>query len=319
MFNKNDIYVSGGVNRRDFIYLIVVLLFSLLIIFNQTVSTDIKSFGNIYSPILLLSLIIIGLSIAFKGHHLFNEVIFGKLDTDKDFTKTLIISIAVGLILGFTILSSQSTLSFINFTSGFAPLTITASSSVLLLIAIDCIIAPDIEENFISASIIPTINSALANTNLMAIIGLFGGFVFYFIFDILPVSLVFFAIGIIFLFSKLSNRKIISGEIPEALLSIAFGAFIFASFHLWAYQNSYNILSLLTTAFAFSFSVNLMNRYLQNTIGSRIVHSITNASILITSGVVLYSVMLGVAVYIIIIITIWKASSRLKGTSPTQG
>ena len=298
----SDIFLNSIPNKADKVYVLFILSTALLFIFNLITAQSLSAYGTIYTPIIELSLILLITGIVTKGNFM-GEVIFGKIETDKE----LYIQIGIGLTiaLAFFMLNDYITLSL-----GIVaplPLAIASTTSVSLpLLLILGIVGPDTEENFIQATLIPTVGGFLRNPKAMAIIGLFGGLIFLFAFQIVLIASLFFVVGIIFLILHFSKRSVFDGPIARHLAAGIFGALVFALFHAWAYSTAPNPVYLMETAGLFGFVMMLLNWYNQSTISSRLVHSGNNLALL-NNGDASFLIL---GVYTLMIITAWKARGK---------
>lgn len=282
---RDNFTQSNNKNRRsDSIYIIFGLILFLLIIFNfiSNINITSASYGAIYTPIIIFFLIIAFVAILSKGK-LTNLVIYGSINNRKQLYIEIALAGAVGLIwvlavvynpfagLGFSIVSPL-------------PFAISGTAlAALPTIAIVGIIGPDIEENFIQASLIPTIATKLSDPGVLAFLGLLGGIYFTFINQIYILAIGFFALGFIFLFSKFARKILIKSSIGKHVLAIILGAVIFASFHIYAYGTAPNVLALMTSAGLFAVLMGIYNWQRQNTVGSRLIHSMNNTTLAVVA------------------------------------
>lgn len=312
-FNKKDIFVEGGPNKKDYLYVVgFFLLLMLPFIFNFIQSSSIKSYGSIYLPIFILTFTGIGFALITRNG-LTREVIYGNIKDDK----ALYYSVLVGAGFGFLLISSlifggSSFLSFfrldVPFSIGVVPTV--ASQSIALLVVV-AIFAVETEESLRASFLVPT----FANLR-MPILFIFAGIVTLAISQLYIITILFFFFALFFAFSKRLSQKVSTSNFDRHLSSILVAAVVFGLFHIYAYGSSVNELQLIESAIAFAVVADLINWYLQNAIASRIAHSINNSFVLAAvTGINFGLAGLVVLLYIIIIVMLYK----MKGFFAAKG
>lgn len=320
MPNGRDVFTqpSNKNNRSDALYLIFGLIIFLFIIFNfiSNIGTS-TSYGNIYTPIITFSLIIAFVALLSK-RKLTNLVIYGNISTRRQLYIEILLAGGIGLVwvvavvynpfasLGFSIVSPL-------------PFSISATAlAALPAIALVGIIGPDIEEGFVQAAIIPTIASKLSEPSVLAFLGILGGIYFMFINQIYVLAVAFFILAFVFLFSKLARKALFKSNIEKHIVSIIFGAIIFASFHIYAYGSAPNVLQLLLSAGIFAALMGILNWQRQNTVGSRLIHSMNNTALaVVAAGLSLGIIFAVFVIYGLILSAGFEVGNGIKATQDT--
>lgn len=299
----SDIFAYAAPNRADRVYTLFILGVSLLFIFNLITAQSLSSYGTIYTPIIELSLIMLIAGIV-TGGKFFGEVIYGKISTDAQ----LYVQIGMGLFIAGILYFVNNYLTLSLGVVAPLPLAIanTATTSLPLLVILG-IVGPDTEENFIQATLVPTVTGFLRSPKAIAIIGFFGGLVFLFeVTGAAVIASAFFVLGFIGLLAHISKHSIFNSVVLKHLSAGIFASVIFALFHAWAYSTSPNPIALMESAGIFGLVMVGVNWYNQSTISSRLIHSGNNLA-LANGGDASFLVM---AVYVLMIVTAWKARTR---------
>ncbi|MDE1768107.1 MAG: hypothetical protein KGH62_01945 [Candidatus Micrarchaeota archaeon] len=295
------------VNKKDALYLILAVAIALLLLFNFISTGQNQSYGGIYTPILTIALILISLAIATNGR-LFGEVIYGNIRNDKQ----LYFSVGVGLVVGgaiaYALINNLQPLSFVGSPLPFA-ISGTAAAG-LGTYAILTIVGPEIEELMFASALLPTVASELRRPKVFSVMAFFAGMIFYFIFQVIVLAAVFFLFAFLIYISSRARLTLFGGDLGKFSVAVAFTAFAFAMFHLWAYGNAGNPLLLLEQAFAFRVGISFLNYILQDTISGRIIHSMNNAAIgSMTLGIPIANFGIAVFIYTAMIVIIYKAQN----------
>jgi membrane protease YdiL (CAAX protease family) len=290
--------------------LIFIAVLFLLLIYNFISNIKVSSsYGAIYTPIVAFTLILGFAAILSKGK-LSNFVFYGNIKNRKQLLTEIALAAGVGLIwvavvvfnpfagLGFSIVSPL-------------PFSIAATSiAALSAVFVVGVIGPLIEETFVQSALIPTIASKLSNPGLLAFIGILGGVYFLFVTQVYALALVFFALVFVYLFSTLARKSLFKSSIEKFVVATLFGCVIFAAFHVYAYGNAPNPVSMMLSAGLFAGLMAIYNHTRQNTVGSPIIHSMNNTALAaVAAGLSLGVVGLVVAVMALIMFAGYEFSN----------
>lgn len=174
-----DLFVHPAINPRDGALLVLAVVVLSLILFATT--TSIFSSIQLYAPILIIAIVIVGFAIMSKGR-LFNEVTFGTIQNDRQLYTEIAIGLAIGGVLAYLLVSQ-------SFTLIQAPLPFSVigaqSANAYQIYILAGLFGVIIEWLFFDVAMTGTIASALRSTNTLALIGFFGGVAFLFLGGIL--------------------------------------------------------------------------------------------------------------------------------------
>ncbi len=305
--DKNDVFIEGSVNKKDYIYVVgFFLLLMLPFIFNFLQSSSTKSYGSIYLPIFILTFAGIGFALV-TNNKLTREVIYGSIKDDKD----LYFSILAGAGFGFLLVSSLifGGSSFLDFFRVSLPFSIgvgsfAASESIALLVVI-AIFAVETEESLRASFLVPTFTKLR-----LPILFIFAGVITLAVSQLYIVTILFFFFALFFAFSKSLSLKVMTSNLDRHLSAILVAAIVFGLFHIYSYGTSPDELQLIGSAIAFAIVADLINWYMQNAIASRVAHSINNSFVLAaTTGISFGLAALVVLLYVIIIVMLYKMKS----------
>lgn len=267
---QNNIFLNPQANIKDkayigFFFLIIVILF-----YNFVSSSNYKSFGDIYMPLAVISLVILSISLLMHKNSVFSEVIYGKIKN----VKGLLISMSIGFAVGIFLIVSSNTFSIL-------PFSIVANSSLisnLTLLFVIGFVGVEVEEMFFASTTFPTFQKFFNGGAEIPVVFIVAGLIFFFSFGQSGIflSLIFFGVAIAFVFSNFI-RKELKKTIARVGINMLLIAIIFGLVHIYAYQSSPNLIYLMFEAMLFRFVVDVINFFREDTISSRITHSINNS------------------------------------------
>ena len=302
--DRNDVFVNGGVNNKDYVYVIsFFILLMLPFMFDFLASSSIKSYGSIYLPIFFITFAGMGFALITRNKFT-REVIYGTIKDDKKLFWSLLVGEGFGFLLISSLIFGQNVLSFFKMDLPFSigVVTSSASSSDIALLVVIAIFAVEAEESFRASFLVPTFTKLR-----MPILFIFAGIVTLAVSQLYLATVVFFFFALVFAFSKTLNAKVMASNLDRHFSAILVAAVVFGMFHIYSYSGSGNELSMIMSAILFAIIADIINWQLQNAVASRIAHSVNNAFVLAaTAGISFILAGLVVLVYAIIIIMIWK-------------
>jgi hypothetical protein len=308
---NKDIFVKPRINKGDKWYAFVQFILTLIFIFSLIASSSTKAYGDIYTPIELLSLTLIILSIITKGKFLFNEVLFGNIESRGDLFKTICVGLIFGLVAFFVVEIFSGGL--LSFSSSILPLAIGAGATVTLSeFFVVGFIGVEAEDSLVQSLIIPTIAAALNNPFVLSIVFFIATLIFLTaIPGTLIIGVAFFFIGLLFLSFKVLRIDLTKSDRAKHLIAALIGAIgIGGIYHYYSYSlTSSNPYGSIIVAGLFFFVFALENWQQQNTIAGRMSHSVFNLMLLTTILAAPFTYMiLVVFIYVAIIIATYEAS-----------
>jgi hypothetical protein len=307
---NHAVFVNGQPNQKDWLYVIgFFILLSLPFIFNFLQSSSIKSYGNIYLPIFILTFAGIGFALLARNRFT-GEVIYGKINSDK----TLYLTIAVGAVFGFALISSlfigSNFLSFfqVPLPYSISPIPSSTTSGDLALLVVISIFAVETEESLRATFLVPTFTKLR-----LPIILFFAGIITLALPQLYILTILLFVSGLLFIFDKRLSNITLNNGVSRHITAILVAAVIFGLFHIYSYSTvPGNEFALLESAMAFAFGADIINWVMQSTISSRIAHSINNSFIYASeTGIALPLAAFVVIIYAIIIVIIYQSKKLM--------
>lgn len=301
MENNKNIFLNPKTNIRDIAYIGFFFILVFILIFNFLSSSSFKSYGNIYLPIAIISMVLLAIAIATK-QRTFSEVIYGNIKSNKD----LFISIGIGLLVGGILVLTSQTFSILPFSLSTQNYNLIESFSLLLVVGF---IGVEMEEMAFASTFFPTFEKFFKSGSEIPIIFVVSAILFLFMFGTqgMLFSFVFFALTILYVFSQ-GFRNLIGGkQYKKTFINMLLIAIVFGLFHIYSYGSSPDLLMLMGSAMLFRFVVDGINYFRRDAISSRIVHSINNSSV--ASYAMNISIILAIIVvgtYISVIYIIYK-------------
>lgn len=299
----SDIFVQNVINERDYKHLGFYVLLAIVLIFSFLVSSDFKNFSDIYLPIFFVSLFLLVGALLSKGE-LFGEVIYGADNNNSKIFRDITIGVMFGsvFVLAYSLFPTP------------IPTPNVASGPPLTQLFVAGLLSVEIEEMFRASVLVPTVIRFLKNYGEWPVIFLLIGAMSFFLFNAPTISILLFVIALVLMFNKKTklffgglgstgtqmNPRLPSPDSVRHLVAIVFTAFVFAIFHVYAYN--YNLL-LMEAAFAFALVADCINWYLQSTLASRVGHSIHNSFALSLQFGLYWQSIVIVLVYVLLILS----------------
>jgi hypothetical protein len=307
--SDKDVFVHPSQNRGDKWFIVIEIILTLVFIFSLISSISTKAYGDIYTPIALLSGILLLVALATKGNLLVNEVVFGKIETVGDLAWTIAVGLIVGVVaFGLVYIFGAGLLNIAT----VLPLAITAGSSVTLseffLAGFIGVLA---EDGLVQQLLIPTIANMLNNPWVLAIIMFIAGIIFLTaISGTIIIGAAFIIIGFFFLGIHILQVDLSRSDNAKHLIAALFGGMgIGGIYHYYSYSlTSSNPYGAILIAGLFFVVFALENWKLQNTIGGMMSHSTFNMLLLtvVFSAPISYMLVI-LLVFIAIIYATYKA------------
>jgi len=314
----SDVFLQEQPNKKDLSYLWFFALLFVVFFVAFLQSPGLVSYGSIYIPLFLFTLIILGLAI--RKVHPFSEVIFGVpgylansllSSSQKSGVERLYLSLAVGLGIGGFLMSQYLT----NGAAGsiFLPATLSISigtTSGYIILAVLTIFGPEIEEMFRASVLVPTAAGFIGYGKEYSLIIIMAGILVAFATSVPYYGYLLIAIGVFFVLTQRYADNLLTSTNASHIFALGIAAIILGIFHIYAYGANVSLIYGAVLLFAF---FDLVNWFMQDTIASRMMHSVNNA---IVGGSTLglpfgiYVGLFGTALYAIIIISVWKSGSR---------
>jgi len=304
-FPKKDVFVNSLPNKRDLTYIVsFFILLSIFFLFNFIQSNSIKSWGNIYLPIFIITLILLIIGYISKNKS-FAEVIFGSDVTQKKVLTDILVGGAIGFVLIYSLLLGSSS-GFLSFFRAPLPFSVGVSSTgnvgSLVLLVVLGILAVEAEESFRASALVPT----FTKLKLPIVLLLMG--IITIVIGLAYVSLIFFIFAFVLLASKDISARIDNTPFQKHAVAILLAAVIFGFLHIYAYGNSADPYALMGTAMLFAIVADSVNWLMQSTIASRITHSVNNSFIGASElGANFGLAALVVVVYALIIVAVYQS------------
>lgn len=296
----SDVYVTNGINSKDKTFLIIAVALSLLLLFQNTAfgGGQNGSYSTIYYPILAFAISIIAAAIISKGR-LFNEVIYGRIANSKKlYEQIIIVSVIAGTIAYYVYTSNISA-------AAFLPLSVSSTSATTLSqVAILVFIGVIIEELFARCGLTPTFTNALGNTNVLAALGLLGGVIFLYMFQVALVGYAFLALTFIALAMKFTKKNFFNGDGIKHVTGASLSIFIWVLYHVWSYGSLPNVYSLMLTLAIFGAIIELINWYFQNAISGFIIHSAINGAVIVALTPTLFGSVVLIEIIMVLMIVV---------------
>ena len=314
-------------NPRDYGQLILQLIIAVVGFYGIIIGT---AYGPIYTPLIIFAFTIDLIGLLYNNNYLaaMNWGLLKPNEQAKDpITRHARLIVTVGLALLFAaflgyvyfFIPSNSSFAIFQFVSAPTAFDIGAISlsGTLLLVLLE-VIAPEAEEGFFSASLVPTITLFFRKGAGITIVIALVGIAFTAVLKIYLFSIAFIFLAIIFLFSSKLNLKFEQNKYVPPALAIFFIGILFALYHYYAFQSQADIFALFLKAAIFFWTTNTINFMLKNTIFSRIAHSGNNMIIGISALGATLAVDINAAIiftlYIIALLSIYKYGDRFSLT-----
>jgi len=309
-FPTKDVFVSSLPNKRDLTYIVsFFILLAIFFLFNFIQSESIKSWGNIYLPIFIITLVLLIVGYLSKNKT-FAEVIFGSDTTQKKVITDILVGGAVGFVLISSLILGTSS-GFLSFFRAPLPFSVGVSqgnAGNLVLLVVLGILAVEAEESFRASALVPT----FTKLKLPIVLLLMG--IITIVINLAYVSLIFFIFAFVLLISKDISSKIDNTPFQKHAVSILLASVIFGLLHIYAYSTTPDPYTLIGTAMLFAVLADSVNWLMQSTIASRIAHSVNNSFIGASElGANFGLATLVVVVYALIIVAVYQSKFGGKG------
>jgi len=310
-FPTKDVFVSSLPNKRDLTYIVsFFILLAIFFLFNFIQSESIKSWGNIYLPIFIITLVLLIVGYLSKNKT-FAEVIFGSDTTQKKVITDILVGGAVGFVLIYSLIIGSSS-GFLAFFRAPLPFSVgvsqTSNAGNLVLLVVLGILAVEAEESFRASALVPT----FTKLKLPIVLLLMG--IITIVINLAYVSLIFFVFAFVLLTSKDISSKIDNTPFQKHIVSILLASVIFGLLHIYAYSTTPDPYTLIGTAMLFAVLADSVNWLMQSTIASRIAHSVNNSFIGASElGANFGLATLVVVVYALIIIAVYQSKFGGRG------
>ena len=275
-----DRFVHPNENKGDKWFIVITLILTIIFISSLIGSVSNKAYGDIYTPIALLSGIMLLGAIITKGKLLLNEVVFGKIQTERELFIELGIGIAFGAV-AFAIVDviGGGLLSI----AGILPLAVTSATAITLsAYFLVGFVAPLAEDGLIQQLLIPTVASMLNNPFVLAVISFIAGIIFIgAVPNTLLLGFIFVLIGLAFLGLHVLQVDLSKSDGTKHLIAALFGATVGGIYHFYSYSlTNSNPYGALFVAGVFFFVFALEDWQRQNTLSGMMSHSVFNMLLL---------------------------------------
>jgi hypothetical protein len=284
---KNDPNINSKIGKRDIAFIGVAIILFLIFLFNFLQSSDFKSYGDIYIPFALSSLIFAGLAIvSIKGNKkLFGYTVFNGDDSNKisKFILPLIAGIAVAAISYYF---SGSLGSIFNFKS-LLPASVTPITSAGLagtLAGISTLLVLGFlgaeQEEFTFGSVLPqTLATFFKGGIEVPIMSAIGGLIFLLFYPFLIAAIILFAITGLYIVFPSFRRLFETKEITAYLIVALVIGLLFGLYHIYSYGSTSNFPQILLQLAIFRIIAYFGNSGFKNTLFGRGLHYTNNSLI----------------------------------------
>lgn len=299
-------------NPKDWGWIGVSILLFVIFYYSFLSSITSTNPGQIYLPLYLFAIILGSLGLVTQNKK-FATFTFGHIQNNEELYKSIGIGAVFGSLLVLGYAYGNGLLSI--FSPPILAFGLSVTSVAITTLAVIQIFGAEIEEFSIQSAFIPTIQNFLKGGSELPIIFFFSGMMFLLFPGIqnTVISIILFAVAVVFTFNPNLTARVSNIRTLRFFSTFIIGAFVFSLFHIYAYGNAPNSLSLFESAFAFSIIDSVINWYVGNTIPGKVAHSINNGFIFsLVNSIPLQLPLLLEGVYILIIIIVNRYGNIVK-------